>query len=345
MDWKKMFHRSRIYPLVLIIAMYVVYQCRQAEQQEKFVDRQEVYGETMGTTYKVVYYGEKLEGIKEQIDSLLVSYNEIVSTYIPTSEISLIGQDSGRIVVSKEIQRQLILAKEIYDQTDGYYDPTVMPLVNAWNFGYEKNNKKPSKEKIDSLLAFIGLDKLTLEGDTLIKEDRRIMLDFSSIAKGRGVDIVSNFLASKGGTQNFVEIGGEVVARGMRGDNEKWSTGIEDPMKEQASIYAIVALQDVGMATSGNYRNIEIFDGKAYSHTIDPIKGEPVRHKLLSASVIADNCMTADAYATALMAVGLEKSKQLAEQIEAIEVFLIYADDNGEQLSWHTPGFKKYLKD
>jgi thiamine biosynthesis lipoprotein len=306
-------------------------------------------GETMGTTYNIKYNSK--ENFQDEIDEELRRINDEVSTYIPSSIISKFNTSTtGIIVDSTDFYINLVKALEVYKLSEGYYDVTVMPLVNYWGFGYKGHN---SVEKIDSnavgeLLKKVGSDLITIvpqaNSKFLIKKpNKEIQLDFSSIAKGFGVDKIGELLSKKGIRDYMVEIGGEVVSSGKSPRGTEWVIGINTP-SESASPHDVIIEVDFsgrGLATSGNYRNFHESYGKKYGHTINPKTGFPEQSNLLSATIIANDCMTADALATACMASGLDKSKEILKKLNNIEACFIYTNDKGEFQVYKTPDFDK----
>jgi len=281
----------------------------------------------MGTIqYNVKYIGDDLVDYKPQIDSVLIAFNQSLSTYIPSSEISTLNKTGALAPISKMFADVMKSSQQIFDATKGAFDPTVGPLVNAWGFGPDKILRIPDSSAIDSIRLWVGFDKIKITEDS-ITMNPSMYLDFSAIAKGYAVDLVGDFLESKGYMNYMVEIGGEVIAKGVNQEDEVWKIGIEDPMvrRDEQKLLAIVQLKDLAMATSGNYRNYYEVGDRIIAHTIDPRTGYNTKHNLLSASVFAKDCMTADAYATAFMVVGVEEAKAIAAQNE-LEVFLIYQE-------------------
>jgi thiamine biosynthesis lipoprotein len=251
------------------------------------------------------------------------------------------------VVVDKYFTDCFNKAKEVWKNTDGAFDPTVYPLVNAWGFG---PGKKQNIEKpiIDSILKFVGFDLIELKGNKVIKKDPRAALDFNAFAQGYSVDVVSEFFNSKGVTSYIVEIGGEVYAKGKNSNGENWTIGIEKPIdnKESVNPYkAIVKLENMAVSTSGNYRRFTIIDGVKYAHHIDPKTGYPANNNLLSASVFAKDCITTDANATGLLVMGLEKAKAFLATHKELEAYLIYSDEKGNYQIYETPGLKSILSE
>lgn len=315
------------------------------DQSEKM---QVISGETMGTTYQIKYYSQDHTDLKPAVDSVLQLVNASLSTYIPQSTISRFNQASSYGLVDAYFLTNFKKALEVGEQSAGAFDMTVMPLVNAWGFGFKKMAGEVDSVLIDSLLQLVGPDKIRLSGDTLFKDLAGVMVDFSALAKGFGVDEVGRYLSSRGINAFMVEIGGEVLTKGSKPVEGDWQVGIEkpidDPSGAQKQLEFILPLKDKAMATSGNYRNFYIRDGKKFAHEIDPKTGYPVNHNLLSATVITADCMTADAWATAFMVMGLEKSKAIAERNPAMEVAFIYADEQGQNQLYLSPGLAAQIQ-
>lgn len=317
-----------------------------------------ISGRTMGTTYSITYQGATQINYKPQIDSILKAINQEVSTYIKDSDISLFNQEktTGKYIFNAKVKphfyANLKASKPIYERTSGNFDPTVMPLVNYWGFGYTEKRAigKADEAKIDTILQVVGYDKIkvVVNGDEVevLKSNTSTELDFSAIAKGYAVDVISHFLASNKVEHFFVEIGGETFCKGKSKRGDKWALGISTPSKEAklTDIEQIVRLTNKGLATSGNYRNYHVAeDGSIYAHTINPKTGFPQKSNLLSATVVAKDCMTADAFATAIMVMGMEKAVELSTASEDIDIFLIYGNEKGEMLTYSSKGFEEYL--
>lgn len=316
-----------------------------------------IQGPTMGTTYKVKAKTMLApDHLQREIDSLLAAFNLEVSTYIENSTISGFNQARDTFLYFKNLQPHfhdnLIESYELYRQTGGYFDPTVMPLVNYWGFGYEPRNKSLEVDSavVDSLVRLVGLSKIKRiqQGDTvlLIKKLPEMKLDFSAIAKGDGVDLISSFLESKDISDYMVDIGGELYAEGVNPAGETWIIGINRPAEEAKTTDIIekIMLSGRGLATSGNYRNFYTVNEKVYSHTINPKTGYTERNQLLSASILAENCMRADALATACMSMGVDNIRNMAPDWEKTAVFIVYQE--GEELkTWSTKEFRNYIKE
>lgn len=359
MDWRQMFDKSRIYPLILILLMYIGYQCRYNSEKElkkqQEISLQEelknqkgliiLQGETMGTYYDIRYYSNDSTNYQKEIDSIFKDFSQNLSTYIPTSEISQFNQKDTTFKISPYFYAVLTASKVIHQQTSGAFDPTIMPLVNEWGFGFHKRTENlPTQKKIDSLKQFVNFNYV-LEKDSIISKSKKgVMLDFSAVAKGYGVDVIANFLRSKNIQSLKVEIGGEVVCFGQKPSGKSWIIAIEHPESIALgnNIQVKMKLNNKALASSGNYRNFYEKDGKRYSHTISPISGFPVQHELLSVSVFAKDCMTADAYATAFMVLGKEKAKEIIAQEKEIEAYFIYNEGNQIKTEY-TKGVENYL--
>ena len=304
-------------------------------------------GFTQGTTYHITY--ESIDSIdyKDEIEYLLTEFDTSLSNYNPQSVISKINRnelDKTDMYLNVVLQK----AEEVYKSTNGAFDITVAPLVNAWGFGF-KNKEKMSDAKVDSILNFIGFDKISIKDSIIIKHDPRIMLDMNAIAQGHSVDVIADFLEQKGITNYLVEIGGEVKTKGLNSKGKTWKIGIDKPFDNNfvpgENLQAIIKLTNKSLATSGNYRKFYERNGVKYSHTINPKTGYPVTHPLLSATVIANDCMTADAYATAFMVMGLEKASKLVEKLPDIEAYFIYCDENGNYQGKATPAIQELIEE
>lgn len=302
-------------------------------------------GITQGTTYHITYYDNENRDFFNEIEKILHDFDQSVSTYEPTSIISRINSNQKNVIVDNYFIACFNKAKEVWKNTNGAFDPTVYSLVNAWGFGPGKKQKL-EKNKIDSLLKFVGFNLIKLKGNKVIKKDPRVALDFNAFAQGYSVDVVSEFLISKGISSFLVEIGGETYAHGKKPDGKNWIVGIEKPIdnKETANpLKALVKLENKAIATSGNYRRFIIEDGVKYHHHINPKTGYPTKNNLLSASVFSKQCITSDANATAILVMGLEKSKEFLQQHKELEAYLIYSDENGNYQVFETEGLKSIL--
>ena len=286
-------------------------------------------GKIFGTLYTVTY--EHNADLQPQIVAAMQAVDNSLSPFNKQSIITHVNSNDS-IEVDGLFTEVFHTAERIYNESHGAFDPTVAPLVNAWGFGFKKG-MNISDTTIDSLRKLVGLSRIRLEGKRVVKADERIMLDFSAIAKGYGSDCVARVLDSCGIQNYMVEIGGEVVVKGHNKNGNPWGIGITKPVDDSLSVsqelQTVLRLTDCAVATSGNYRNFYYKDGVKYAHTIDPRTGYPVQHSLLSATVIADNCMRADALATAFMVLGVDSAMAYCERHPEIKGYFIVAADSG----------------
>ena len=305
-------------------------------------------GATQGTYYVVVYQSPEGVDYEKEIIQLLYDFSESLSIYNPNSLISRINKNDTTAVVDRYFRTVFNKAAEVHIASDGAFDITISPLVNFWGFGFTDNIPDIDPHRIDSLMQFVGMDKIRIEGDKVIKDLPGVMLDMNAIAKGYAVDVVADFLKSKNCRNFLVDIGGEAAASGVNASGVAWRIAVEKPV-EGAGYgelrQAIVFLKDKAIATSGNSRRFFEIDGVKYAHTIDTKTGYPVRHNLLSATVVAADCMTADAWATACMASGLEKSILLLQQNPQLDALLIYSDEYGNYKTYATKGLDALIYD
>lgn len=309
--------------LVLLVAGSVWILCFRGTARLRVAE-----GPVFGTLYHIKY--ECAEPLDSQIVVELRRVDASLSVFNPASTVSRIN--TGATARADEMLREVLSRSlEVSRATGGAFDVTVMPLVNAWGFGFKKG-EFPTDAAVDSLRAFVGYRLVSLCGDSVAKGDPRVMLDFGAIAKGYGVDRVARLLREHGVRNYMVEIGGEVVAKGRNPDGRPWQIGVSKPVEGGGDgiIEKVVELSDGAVATSGNYRNFYERDGRKYAHTIDPRTGRPVRHSLLSATVMARDCATADAYATAFMVMGLDSAAAVVKGDKSLRAIFIYSDAQGK---------------
>ncbi len=322
-------------PFLLLLVIGTIYVIRTNRQAAPY---QQEEGAVFGTFYHVTYQCDS--SLQHEIESELRKVDASLSPFNTASVISRINRNE-EVTPDSMFTHVFRLAKEISGYTQGAFDITVAPLVNAWGFGF-KNEKNISHEMIDSLLQFVGFRKIDLVNGQIVKQDPRVILDCSAIAKGYGSDVIAQTFDRKGITNYMVEIGGEIVVKGVNPKGEKWKVGINKPVEDSlgtaGGVQTILHLTDAAVATSGNYRNFYYRDGKKYAHTIDPHSGYPVQHSILSSTVLTKDCATADAYATAFMVLGLEESKKVLDAHPEIQAYFIYADEKGENKTYMTPG-------
>lgn len=304
-------------------------------------------GSALGTSYNITYLAKQELNFQREIDSLFKVMNQSMSTYIPTSDISRINGGDSTIVVDQMFKEVFELSAKVFKATDGYFDPTVGVLVNAWGFGPGTALEMDSV-KVDSLLDYVGFNKVAINTDNKIKkENAAIYFDFNAIAKGYAVDRLAVLLRNKGITDFLIEVGGELVAQGEnRIKKKRWVVAIDDPMMEESRTYKrTLYMKDIAMASSGNYRKFKIdpVTGAKYVHTIDPKTGFTKNSSILAASVMANDCATADAFATAFMAMDLEKTKRILAQQNELEGYIIYLDPEGNVLEFMTNGFQENI--
>ncbi len=325
-------HSKLILPLVLaaVVVALLVVDCRRKPAQGEVQPSVTLRGEALGTLYQITALGSLPDGFQQRLDSLFEVANRSMSIFSPTSLLSQINRGESS-VADEHIIYCVEMAQRVSRLSDGAYDITIKPLVEAFGFA----GKDPDyKVNIDSLLQFVGYEKVRVEGSKIIKSDPRTTIDLNSIAKGYTVDMAARLLESEGCTDYLVDIGGEIYCRGTNPRGERWGVGIETPFEGNFSltgehITTVVRVSEVGMATSGNYRNYRTdSEGNKYTHIIDPRTGENTTSSLLSATVLAENCALADAYGTMFIALGLERSREIAER-ENIAALFIY-DDGGK---------------
>lgn len=289
-------------------------------------------GTVFGTTYSIIYFDDETD-YQKQIDSLFTKMNKSLSTYVPTSDISRINKGEIGVKIDTYFKEVFNKSNQIYRETDGYFDPTVGSLVNAWGFGPEKPINNLDSTRVEELMQNVGFDKVHIENSQIVKLHPEIYFDFNAIAKGYGIDVIGRFLESKNIENYLVEIGGEIRSRGTKQEGKAWKVQLENPnIDGSRSAYDIVEISNQSMATSGNYRKFRIDDhGNKFVHTVNPKTGFASESNLLSATVIASlDCANVDAYATAFMSMGLEKSKAFIAKHSELKVILIYANDKGE---------------
>ena len=297
-------------------------------------------GNAIGTTFSIKYLENRSIDFDPKIDSLIKAINKSTSTYIPTSDISKINDGDTTIVVDDFFEEVFHKSAKIFEETNGEFDPTVGVLVNAWGFGPENEIKNLDAVKIDSLLTYVGFNKVSLTNKKVRKMYPEIYFDFNAIGKGYLVDVIGRLFEQNIIENYMIEIGGEIRARGVNQDEVAWKIAIENPNEDGSRTFAtIIQLHNESIATSGNYRKFRTTeDGKKYVHTINPKTGYASESNLLSASVISkSDCADVDGYATAFMAMGFEKTLQFLEIHPELKVFLIYADENGEMKTYTSP--------
>lgn len=298
-----------------------------------------------GTTFNVTYQSDS--DMTYSIKDALRKVDYSLSPFNKESVITAIN-DNKDVRPDKMFMDVFQMAMEVSRETEGAFDITVAPLVNAWGFGF-KSGQKPTPRQVDSLKQIIGYQKILVDDGMVRKQDPRMMLDCSAIAKGYGADVVADVLRRHGVKNFMVEIGGEIVTSGVNPDRLPWKVGVIKPTDDSLSVshelQTILNVTDVAMATSGNYRNFYYEGGKKFAHTIDPQTGYPVQHSLLSATVLAKTCAIADAYATSFMVMGRERAQQVLERHPELMAYFIYDNGHGDHAVWFSPSLKKKIAD
>ena len=310
-----------------------------------------IQGEAQGSTYMVKYVAADALVSKAMTDSLLQAFDGSLSTYQPNSLISRVNRGDTTVVVDQWFAETFRASERIYRATDGLFDPTIGVLVNAYGFGPSKTRVSLSQPQLDSVLQYVGFDKVTLRDDfTIHKQYPETYFDFNAIAQGYAVDVLIDFLKAKGISNALVEIGGEIAGIGRNVVEDKpWIVGIDDPLQtpEERKLIAKISLENLGMATSGNYRKVVVdtVTGQQFVHTINPKTGLPEKSNILSATVLAQNCADADGYATAFMVMPFDAVMSFLENNTDVYVLLIYTDASKKVKQYMTPNFQQLMLD
>ena len=312
-------------------------------RQQQTMPYQQTSDFIFGTTYHVTYQCDS--DMSASIKAELMKVDRSLSPFNKTSVITAINNNQS-VEPDQMFLDVFQQAMKVSRETNGAFDITVAPLVNAWGFGF-KNGEMPSRRQVDSLMTIVGYEKVTLDQGKIRKADPRMMLDCSAIAKGYGSDVVANFLRKRGVENFMVEIGGEIVTQGVNPKRLPWRIGVtkptEDSLNVEHELQTTLNVTDIAMATSGNYRNFYYKGNKRYAHTIDPDTGYPVQHNILSATVLAKTCMVADAYATSFMVMGLDSAKAVLQRHPELMAYLIYDDGQGGNAIWFSPSLKQRI--
>lgn len=340
---------SIIMELKKLVSVFVftllLFSCQKEETEKVFI----IQGEAQGSTYTLKYISKSEIVNKQSVDSLLLAFDLSLSTYRPDSKISKINGGDSTIVVDDFFIETFKTSQQIYTETNGLFDPTIGVLVNAYGFGPSKEKIDLNQFKRDSLLQFVGFDKVKLnENKTISKKFNETYFDFNAIAQGYSVDVVADFLKSKGIQNGIVEIGGEIFAFGKNTiENKNWIIGIDDPTQkpEERTLIAKIKLENLGMATSGNYRKVKIdsLTGKKYVHIINPKTGLSLKSSMLSVTILAPKCIEADGFATAFMIMDMDSILQLLQKRNDLYVLIIYTDVNNQIQQFKTPNFQSLI--
>ncbi|WP_130735327.1 FAD:protein FMN transferase [Flavobacterium sp. J27] len=332
-----------------IFFVFVLSSC-QDKKQDKTPTFFVIQGVAQGSTYSIKYIATEEWVIKKQIDSLLTAFDMSLSTYRADSKISKINAGDTTVVVDNLFVTTFEASNQIYEETDGLFDPTIGVLINAYGFGPSKRHQNLSQNEIDSLLQYVGFNKVKLKSDLAIsKQYPQTYFDFNAIAQGYSVDVVADFLKSKGIEDAIIEIGGELVAIGSNSiDQKKWVVGIDDPLQkpDERRLIATIGIENLGMATSGNYRKVitDSITGEKFVHIINPKTGKREKNTILSATVLASKCIMADGYATAFMLMSLEDIKAFTTKHPDLYILILYVDNNNKLQQFTTANFSKLIK-
>ena len=321
--------------LVVLLFLATLFCCSEEEPMNV-----KLSGPVFGTGFNIQYYAKNNIDYLKQIDSLFNVVNQSLSTYIPNSDISKLNRNEIT-EVDNHFERVFKASRLIYRQTEGAFDPTIGNVVNAWNFGAEKNKFITDSTTIDSLMRFVGFNKVGLI-NSQIKKSKEAYLEFNAIAKGYGIDIIGEFLESKGVRNYLVDIGGDMKVSGTNIERtKKWTVGIDDPNFDGTQSYSkVITLKDEAMATSGTYRKFKVDeDGNRYTHIINTKTGYPSKTNILSVSVIAKDCMTADGYATSFQVMGIDKVSRFLERHSELKAYIIYLNDENNLETLSLNGF------
>ena len=358
--------KNIIKPVIAVVLLLQFFSCSNDNQTDKndvssssdqkkirWSGQKSISGYAEGTTFTIKTSDDSLLTNPTELQHLFDAYDLELSTYNDQSVLTRFNNEDSTVDLNKTEYFKTCFEESmlVYKETNGYFDPTVFPLVKLWGF-FKKDVNPPSQHKIDSVLQFIGFKHDTLytyKNGIVTKKDMRLQLDFNAIAKGYSVDVVAAFLADKGQQNFYIEIGGEIRVSGLNNDGKKWVLGIDEPVDSNSGystnrqLENYIFITDMAVATSGNYRKFYIKNGHKYSHTLNPKNGRPVEHNLLSATVICKRTGLADAYATAFMAMGVEKTMEFIEYHHNLEVYLLYENNLGKIERAYSDGMTDYI--
>ncbi len=329
---------------ILIISLLLLTTCVK-EKEPRLIENA---GYAQGSTYQIKYMTAKNQNFAEEIEVIFQEIDQSMSTYVPTSLISEVNKGGVWVEVDERFLEVLNRSIEIAEETEGDFDPTVGPLVAIWGFGFEEVRGDVDTEMIEEVKSKTGFENIKIDGNKVMIPEG-FSLDFNALAQGYTVDVIAEYLESQGIESYMVEVGGEVRTRGQNDKGSIWAIGVDKPQNEidrEDRFQFILELKDAGLATSGNYRKYWVDEetGTKYSHTIDPHTGSPALNRLLSASIITNNVMDADAYATVCMVKGLEDCKVFLESKPELDGYLVFTNDQDEWEVYTTPGFEEYIR-
>lgn len=327
--------------IFIIVILASIIACSNQKSKVVVID-----GFALGTTYHIVICDDTTAGIQQKIDQKLEQVNLSMSLYRDTSLLSKINRGETDSL-DPMLKYCIETALEVSQKSDGMYDVTVKPLVDAWGFATEKRTANPN---VDSLLEFVGYEKIAIKGNRIVKQNPQMQIDLNSIAKGAAVDIIAQLIENEGYNNYLIEIGGEIYAKGLNAEGGLWRVGIDKPVEGNMlpgeELQQVLRFSDMAMATSGNYRRYyQDENGRKIAHTINPKTGYSQLNELLSATVIAPNCTLADAYGTTLMALGLEKAKDFVKSNPHIYAYLIFSNEQGEFQTYSSANLENWLQD
>ncbi len=328
---------------IVLLSFLTLLSCKDKSDEGIYL---KIQGFTQGTTYVITYQSEDSININPMIDSLLHDFDMSLSTYIPNSIISLMNSNDSFVVADQLFTEVWNESFRVYEITDGLFDITVGPLINAWGFGPGMKLEMDSMV-IDSLMQYVGMNKISLVGGRVIKEYPEIQMDVNAIAQGYSVDIVAKFLKGMDINNFLINIGGEIRCAGKNPGGNQWKIGVDKPifgnLISTQDYQVILELNDLSMASSGNYRKYYEVDGKKIVHTLDPKTGYTKMNQLLGATILTADCMTADALATACMVMGPGKAKEFISGLKGVEAYFVLSDDDGIYQEWYTPGLARMI--
>ncbi len=340
---KNMLMNLRWGKMLLLLLFVWITACNAGSDRGEYVS---IQGFTQGTTYHITYQHSSGSDLGAQVDSLLKVFDSSLSTYEDASIISAINRNLPDVKSDSLFRAVFRESARVYQLSGGAFDITLGPVINAWGFG-PGDKLEVDSALVDSLLQYMGMEKVFLQGDRVIKADPQVQLNVNAIAQGYAVDVVSFYLGSLGCRNFMVEIGGEIRTQGVNSKGNFWRIGVDRPefgnMIPGQQLQVIISMHNRSLATSGNYRKFYEKDGMRITHTIDPATGYPKESKLLSVTILCDECMTADAYATACMAMGLEKAQKFVEGQKGVDAYFIFGDELGAYQVWSSEGLKKYI--
>jgi len=325
---------------LITIAVFILSSCVQ-----KSLKKIQFTGTAQGTYYSITYFDQERRNLQLDIDSILDAFDQSVSVYKPNSIVSKVNRNEA-VELDDWFIENFKLSQRISEETDGLFDITIGPIANIWGFGTFEKPDSIDPYKIDSAQQFVGFHKIKLQAGKIIKENPHMQLNFNAVAQGYSVDVLAAYLESKGIENYLIDVGGEIFAKGRKPNGDLWKIGIEIPEEgsEERFYNKVVSVENEAVATSGNYRKFYEIDGVKYAHSLNPKTGYPVRHSILSATVIAPNTAEADAYATAFMVMGVERTLEFVKNKPELKVYLMY-DKDGEIKTVASENFKPYINE